>query len=221
MNIAIQQKDARLKLGYMLRGESLTIEGIIDYNVHFNKDGFFIINGVVIGNSVRETVWYLWDFNFKYSRRKQSIQYKYWRKHPLDITKYFPEPVHPSTFKKFYERNTAMIFSGGVHVHNFCTTCAAVRTDCPRDHHPACFEYLDQDKYPEYNYTNPLGHCPECDSEDGLSIDSCREMAVSAIDCGDCGFHFEGNCPEDVLEKRFKKKFKKKLAEALKGNTHE
>lgn len=213
MNIAIQQKDARLKLGYMLRGENLTIEGIIDYNVNFNKDGFFIVNGTKISQSVKETISFLWHFNFKYSRRKQSIQYKYWRKHPLDITKYFPEPVHPEIFTKFVARNQAMISGADIEVKSFCRNCAAVYTDCPRDHHPACFQYLDQDKYPEYNYVNPLGHCPKCDSDDGLSIDSCREMAVSAIDCGDCGFHFEGNCPEDVLEKRFKKKFKKKKVE--------
>lgn len=212
MNIAIQQKDARLKLGYMLRGESLTIEGIIDYNVHFNEDGFFIVNGTKISQSVNETIKFLWNFNFKYSRRKQSIQYKYWRKHPLDITKYFPEPVHPEIFTKFVARNQAMISGADIEVKSFCRNCAAIYTDCPRDHHPACFQYLDQDKYPEYNYVNPLGHCPKCDSDDGLSIDSCREMEVSVIDCCDCGFRFEGKCPEDVLEKRFKKKFKNKKA---------
>ena len=205
MSLAIQQGEVSKKLSMMLRGEDLIVEGIMQYKIYFDRSGVFWVNGYKISSSVKDTFFFLWHFNFRYMRRKESIQRKYWSKHLLDITKYFPEPVHPDIFEKFSEKNKSMIYGYSYSERNFCTLCAAVITECPRDHHPACPSYLNQDEYPKYEYKNPLGNCPECQSDDGLSIDSCREMALSHIDCADCDFYFEGNCSEATLIKRFKK----------------
>lgn len=207
--IAVQIANLRDTLAVMCRGESFILRAEKDWKIDFNSDGDFIVNNINVGKSLKATTSYMHKINFEYYFRKRGIMYRYWRDRPMDIRKYFPEPVEPKNFVLFYERNKAMLICS-LEVINFCRNCAAVRTESPRDHHPNCYEYLDQDKYPEYNHVNPIGICPECQSEDGLSIDSCREMQVSVIDCGDCGFRYEGKCPEDVLEKRFKKKYKKK-----------
>lgn len=210
MSVAIQQAEVRKPLAMMVRGETVTIEGIIDYKVHFDTAGYFNVNGIRVSKSLKDTIWFLWHFNWKYIRRKDSVMYRYWNKRPLDITKYFPEAVHPEVFNRFIEKNKSMVFGNAKPINNYCRICAAVRTDSPRTHHKACPEYLDQDCYPpEKEYKNPLGKCPNCASDDGLSIDSSREMALSMIDCGDCGFRYEANCPEDVLVKRFKKFYSK------------
>ncbi|MEJ7938161.1 hypothetical protein WKH77_10250 [Acinetobacter baumannii] len=210
MTVAIQQAEVRKTLAMMVRGETVTVEGIIDYKIHFDTAGYFNVNGIRLSKSLKETVWVLWHFNWKYIRRKDSVMRRYWNGRPLDITKYFPQAVHPDVFEKFSEKNKALVYGNAEPIQNYCRICAAVRTDSPRTHHKACPEYLDQDTYPtEQEYINPLGKCPNCASDDGLSIDSSREMALSFIDCGDCGFRYEANCPEDVLEKRFKKLYQK------------
>lgn len=91
---------------------------------------------------------------------------------------------------------------------NFCTQCFVVNPDSPMAHHPACFAYSGLDSYPEPQQSH-FGVCPQCGSDDGLSIDSCRYAEFSKIECSDCDFEFRRSCDEETLEERFRKKYKR------------
>ena len=46
--------------------------------------------------------------------------------------------------------------------------------------------------------------CPECKQDEGLCIESSRELEVSRIKCSDCGYDFSGECCEEDLIEKFK-----------------
>lgn len=85
---------------------------------------------------------------------------------------------------------------------HWCTSCGTLNPEIPRSHHHNCCSYMDADEFPEYK--NPLGHCVKCES-DYLRIESSREQQYSAIICGDCGYQFGAEVPEEDLADRYLK----------------
>lgn len=110
-------------------------------------------------------------------------------------------PVHPDKFKtldwklKWMETPTEG--------EDFCTSCGTLTPHRLKTHHTDCVWYNpNKDEWtPE---PNPLGNCPECGSEDGLSIDSSWELQLSTIYCIDCRYSFQDSICEEELIKRFK-----------------
>lgn len=119
-------------------------------------------------------------------------------------------PVHPDLFKTLDPKLKWFGIPDEAPDGNFTTCCGSLTPEIPKSHHPACFGYRDLESYPTYK--NSLGECPDCQSDD-LYMDSCRDAGVSQIYCSDCDFKFSGNCDEETLENRFKKK-RNKLAES-------
>lgn len=115
------------------------------------------------------------------------------------LIKIFGElPVSPDRFSTLDQKLKWL--GKPVEGYDWCTNCGTLSPKVPRAHHPDCFSYMDADAFPEYK--NPLGDCPECES-DSLGIDSSREMQCSVISCGDCGYSFSGEVPEETLTKQF------------------
>lgn len=84
---------------------------------------------------------------------------------------------------------------------SWCVTCGTLTPHIPRSHHSDCCSHQDTDEYEKY--INPIGDCPECES-DSLGIDSSRELMQSVITCGDCGYQYSGSVPEETLIEKFR-----------------
>lgn len=111
-------------------------------------------------------------------------------------------PVHPNEFKKL---NPRLKWHGKcTDGDDFCSNCGTLTPDTPKDHHVECAAYIaNMISYPDPECE--LGGCPDCG--DTLYTDSCGASEQSWITCGCCDFKFNGNCDEETLEERFKKKF--------------
>lgn len=103
-------------------------------------------------------------------------------------------PVHPDKFK---ELDKKIKWLGKCEEGDFCTGCGTTTPLIPKSHHINCSSYDDSNEYPEH--VSDLGHCPECDSPDGLSISSSVELGLSQISCSDCQFMFQKQMNEEDL----------------------
>lgn len=116
-------------------------------------------------------------------------------------------PVSP---RKFSALDPALKWTGkAAEGDDWCTGCGALTPSVPRSHHSDCDSYKDADRYEPS--PNPLGDCPDCGSDYGLSIDSSREQKVSAISCCDCAYQFSASVDEESLIERFRLSQPKKL----------
>lgn len=119
-------------------------------------------------------------------------------------------PVSPDDFKKLDPKLKWLGICEEAPNHHYCHQCGSITPDIPYSHHTECSAYSKDESYPE-SQPSILGLCPKC-KEDDLGIDSNSSLMVSVIDCGNCGFHYEGNCDEESLVRRFAKKFKKLIS---------
>ncbi|UNH43526.1 hypothetical protein MNY66_06010 [Moellerella wisconsensis] len=113
-------------------------------------------------------------------------------------------PVDPNKFKDLDKK---LKWLGGCEEGNFCVGCGTLTPFIPKSHHANCYSYKDSDEYAEY--VNELGRCPECDSPDGLSMDSSMELKLSQISCTDCQFVLQGALCEENLIIAFNKKYQR------------
>lgn len=116
------------------------------------------------------------------------------------IEKFGELPVSPEMFATLDPKLKWL--GKAVEGDSWCTACGTLTPSTPRSHHPECCSYQDADTYPVWK--NPLGDCPKCHSDDGLSIDSSREQEVSAITCTDCLFQYSDSVDEETLTENFK-----------------